>query len=58
MLHNVTFHQRLHCLLSQKLSSVKEIQSYLVIKTCDPSTHTIDHSEFTVSDQKEESVSA
>ena len=29
MLHNAAFHQGLHCLLRQNLSSVKEIQYFL-----------------------------
>ena len=37
MLHNAAFHQGIHCLLKQKPSSEKKIQSYLESITCDPS---------------------
>ena len=37
MLHNVVFHQVLHCLLRQKQFKEKEIQFYWEIKTCYPS---------------------
>ena len=48
MLHNVVFHQDLHCLLSQKRSSEKEIQSNLEIIVCDPLINTMDHSDLIV----------
>ena len=43
MKHNTAFHQDLHCLLRQNLSSEKETQ--FEILTCDPLVHvyTIDH---------------
>ena len=44
-----TFHQGLHCLPRQKLSSEKEIQYYLEIISCDQSIYTIDHQDETVS---------
>ena len=43
MLHNAAFQQGLHCLLLQKPSSEIEIQCYLEIIKCDPSTYTMDH---------------
>ena len=44
-----TFHQGLHYLPRQKLSSEKEIQYYLEIISCDPSIYTIDHPKETAS---------
>ena len=58
MLHNVAFHQGLHCLLRQKLSSGKKLQFCLEIKTCDPLNYTMDHSKFIASIQKEEFISS
>ena len=49
MLHNVPFHQGLHCLLRQILCSEKEIQDCLEILTCDPSVYTINHPDLSVS---------
>ena len=49
MPHNVAFHQGLHCLLRQKLSSGKKLQFCLEIKTCDPLNYTMDHSKFIAS---------
>ena len=43
MLHNAAFHQGIHCLLKQKRSSEKKLQSYLEIIFCDPSIYTMDH---------------
>ena len=37
MLHNAAFHQGLHCLQGQILSSKTEIQYFLETITCDPS---------------------
>ena len=56
MLHNVAFHQGLHCLLRQKWSSGKKLQFCLEIKTCDPLNYTMDHSKFIASIQKEEFI--
>ena len=39
MLHNAAFHQGLHYLLRQKLSSEKESNFYLKIITFDPSLY-------------------
>ena len=50
MPHNAAFHQCLHYLLIQKLSSEKEIQFlYFEIIKCDPSIYTMDHSKIVVS---------
>ena len=35
--HNMTFHKGLHCLLSFKRPSEKEIKLYLESMTCNPS---------------------
>ena len=43
MPHNVAFHQRLHCLLRQKLSSDIGIQLYFTIIICSPSNYTLGH---------------
>ena len=48
MPQNVAFHQGLHCLLRQNLSSEKEVQYSLEIITCDPSIYTLDHPDLTV----------
>ena len=56
MLHNVAFHQGLHCLLRQKLSSGKKHQFCLEIKTCDPLNYTMDHSKFIALIQKEDFI--
>ena len=37
--HYAAFHQGLHCLLRTNQSSVKEIQYFLEIITCDPSIY-------------------
>ena len=57
MPHNKTFHQGLHCLLTQKLSSEKKMQIYCELVTCGPSNYAMDHSKFIESIQKEESIS-
>ena len=57
MLHNSVFHQCL-CLLRQKLSPEKNVQFYLEIIICDPLIYSMDHPKFSISNQKEESVSA
>ena len=57
MPHYTEFHQGLHCLLRQKLSSEKKLQLYLEIVTCEPSNYTMDHFKFVASIQKEESNS-
>ena len=57
MPHYAAFHQGLHCLLRQKLSSEKKIHIYLEIITCDPLIYTMDHSKFILSNQNEESIS-
>ena len=51
MLHNVTFHQGLHCLLRQKRSSGTEINLYLVILTCDPLICIMSHHKLIVLNQ-------
>ena len=56
MPHNTAFHQGLHNLLWQKLSSEKKYIFYLEIITCDPSLYTMDHPKFNLSNQKEESI--
>ena len=43
MLHNLTFHQCLHCSLRLKRSSKKELQINLKIITCDPLIYTLNH---------------
>ena len=53
MLHDAVFHEGLHCLLRQKLSSELEIE----FLTCDPSIYTMDHQRFIVPKQKDESIS-
>ena len=59
MLHSVSFHQDLHCLLNRKQSLEKEIQSYLETITCDPSIiYTINCAMCIASNQKEEFISA
>ena len=50
------FHQCLHGLLRQKLSSEKEIQFYLEFIICDPLIYTMDYPKFSFSNQKEESI--
>ena len=45
MLHNVAFHQSLHCLLRQYQYTKKEIQYVLEIITSDPLIYTMDHPE-------------
>ena len=57
MPHTVAFHQCLHCLLRQNLSSEKEIQFHLEIIICDPSIHTKDHPKVIVANQKGETIS-
>ena len=57
MLHNVAFHQVLHCLLSQKWTSEK-LQFHLEILTPDRLNYTMDHSKFNASIQMEEFISA
>ena len=42
MPHNVAFHQGLHCLLRQNLSSVQEIQYSFLILICECLIHTMD----------------
>ena len=49
MLHNAALHQGIHCLLKQKRSSKKKVQSYLEIITCDPSIYTMGHPKSSVS---------
>ena len=56
MPHNASFHQGLHCLPRQNLSS--EIPYFLETITCDPSIYAMDHPKFIISNQKEESISA
>ena len=56
MPHNVAFHQSLHCLLRQKLSSGKKLQFCLEIKTCDPLNYSMDHSKFIASIPKVEFI--
>ena len=46
MLHNVAFHQGMHCLLRQNRSLKKEIQYFFGIIACDPSIYTMDHPDF------------
>ena len=53
MLHNAAFHQGLHCLLTQKRSSEKKIQSYFEIVTYYPSNYTMDPSKVIASIQEE-----
>ena len=57
ILHNVVFHQSLHCLLRQSQSSEKEIHYLFEIITFDPSIYTIDHPDFVVSSFFENSIS-
>ena len=49
MAHKAAFHQGLHCLLRQNLSSEKEYNIFFEIIICDPSIYTIDHPDLTVS---------
>ena len=56
MSHNAAFHQGIHCFLGQTQSSKKEKQFYLEIIAYDSSIHTMDHPQFSVSNQKEESI--
>ena len=49
MLHSAAFHRGLHCLLRQNRSSVKEIQCFLEIITCDPSIYIMDYPDLNVS---------
>ena len=58
ILHNVAFHQGLHCLLRKNNLQRKELQFYLEIITCDPLNYTIDHSKLIASTQKEELISS
>ena len=48
IMHNAVFHQGLHCLLSQKRLSEKEIQSNLEIIACGTLNFIMDHSDFIV----------
>ena len=48
ILQNAAFHQGLHCLLRENLSSVQEIQYFFRIITCERLVHTMDHSNFIV----------
>ena len=41
--HNASFHQGLHCLLPQNLSSEEEIQFFVEIMACDPSIYAMNH---------------
>ena len=50
------FHQGLHCLLSQKRSSEKEIDFFFLIITCDPLIYTMDHSKFIISNQRRKNL--
>ena len=56
MLHNVAFHQGLHCLLRQNQSSEKEIEYFLQIITCGPSLYLMDHPGFIVCSFMENSI--
>ena len=58
MPHNVTFHQGLHCLLSQNDLQRKKLQFYLEIVPCYPLKFTMEHSKFIGSIQKDEFISA
>ena len=55
--NNTTFHLCKYGLLRLKQSLEKEIQLNLEIITCDSSIYTMDHPKFTVSNQKDESIS-
>ena len=57
VLHNAAFHQGLHCLPRQNPSSVKEIQFFCDIITCDPSIITMDYPDVTVSNFMGNSIS-
>ena len=57
MPQNAAFHQGLHCLLIQYQYSEKEIQFYMKITTSNPSIYTQDHSDITVSNLIENSIS-
>ena len=48
MPHNAAFGQGLHCLLRPIRPSVKEIQPFSKIITCDPSIYTMGHPGFFV----------
>ena len=48
MPHKAVFHQSLHCLLKQNLSSEREIQYFSKIIACDPSIFTMDHPDFII----------
>ena len=52
----VTFHQVLHSLLKQNLSSGKEIQHFLGNITFDPSIYIMDHPDLNVSNFMEKSI--
>ena len=52
----VTFHQGLHSLLKQNLSSGKEIQHFLGNITFDPSINIIDHPDLNVSNFMENTI--
>ena len=52
----VTFHQGLHRLLKQNLSSGKEIQHFLGNITFDPSIYIMDRPDLNVSNFKENSI--
>ena len=57
MPHEAAFHQGLHCLLGQNVSSEKEIIFGWEIITFDPSMYTLDHSDFILSSFMENSIS-
>ena len=52
----VTFHQGLHSLLKQNLSSGQEIQHFLGNITFDPSIYIMDHPDLNVSNFMEKSI--
>ena len=58
MPHKVVFHQGLLCLQRQKTIFRERNTLYLEIITSDPSIHTMDHTKFILSNQKEESISS
>ena len=55
MLHHAAFHQST-LFAKTKQYSVKEIQFYLRIITCDPLIYTLDHPKLIVSNLREESI--
>ena len=59
MPQSVAFHQSIHyLLLTDTIFKERKIQFYWANITCDPSIYTMDHPEFNLSNQEEESINA